>query len=56
MGYKLNDNEWCEQQEEFNDLLANLTGGNKSATAEDPVKVEVKSLEEKSKQSKSRVQ
>lgn len=59
MGFKLNDDEWISQQDEFNDLLNQLSGSSEptpGAGGIDTQKLEIKSLEEKSKKSRSRVQ
>ncbi|KAK6619322.1 hypothetical protein RUM44_003704 [Polyplax serrata] len=58
MGFKLNDDEWISQQDEFNDLLNQLSGSSEptpGAGGIDTQKLEIKSLEEKSKKSRSRV-
>ena len=59
MGFKDADDDWIQHQDEFNSLLNSLANGetNKVSIAEeDSTKNSVKSLEEKSKNSRARVQ
>lgn len=60
MGFKENDDNWIQNQEEFNFLLNSLKGASADETLtmkeETLGKVVIESLEEKSKKSKARVQ
>ena len=57
LGYEGRSDDWVAHLDDFNNLLASLQQGQKEAPGgEGPTKSSVKSLEERSKKSRARVQ